>query len=177
MFGSMGTWPAVTSLRVAGFPFPRALRRPLARSNTRSADRRQWARVLDGHAAALLALANLLVLDEATAEAMTGLVLTDHTRSNVAVATEDTRRLLAVALIAACQRAEDSLALPPGTLLDRQARAAVGLAIFARLSYREVATEMNMPERQALVLLRCGLLSRDDTPTHNRADHQHGQIR
>ena len=161
MLGSMITWRRPPRFHVTRLPLSRPQRQPATPAAARTADRRQWAQVFDDHAAALLALANLLVLDEATAEAMTGVVLTSQARSNAPAGT-DTRRRMAIALIAACQRAEDSLALPPGALLDKQGRAAVGLAIFARLTYREVANEMGMPERHALVLLRSGLLELGD---------------
>ena len=161
MLSSMITWRRPPRFHVIRLPLSRPPRQLATPPAARAADRRQWAQVFDDHAAALLALANLLVLDEATAEAMTGVVLISQARSDATDAT-DTRRLMAIALVAACQRAEDSLALPPAALLDRQGRAAVGLAIFARLTYQEVANEMGMPERHALVLLRSGLLELGD---------------
>jgi hypothetical protein len=116
-------------------------------------------RMFDQHAAALLAFADLLIMDNDLAEVVTGRVLLEYAAAaSSATPTAETRRTLALALLTQCQRLEDSVGTAPGLLLGRQARAAVGLAVFAPPSCRAVDTEMGLPGQRAAVLLRNGLL-------------------
>lgn len=114
--------------------------------------------VFDEHTPSLLALANLLVPDPATAEIVIGSVLVEHAPATPAgTSSEDIRRGLALAVVTACRRDRSGEATE-GDVRDRQGRVAVGLAVYAHLSYRDIAREMAVSDRQALELLRNGLL-------------------